>query len=94
MKRPPRGFEGVEDAEIAAFDLRYFPHDQHDRFVNSVTSGKNAMPPWGQLLQLAAQLQQLDAGVILGDHHAKLWPARGAHHHFQSDIAIDAFFGS
>jgi len=25
----------------AAFDLRQFPPDQHDRFVNSVTRGKN-----------------------------------------------------
>ena len=32
------------------FDLRTFPPDQHSRFVNSVTNGKNAMPPWrGQL---------------------------------------------
>jgi len=29
-----------------AFDLRTFPHDQHSRFVNSVTNGKNSMPPW------------------------------------------------
>jgi hypothetical protein len=28
----------------SASDLRTFPHDQHDRFVNSVTSGKNGMP--------------------------------------------------
>jgi mono/diheme cytochrome c family protein len=32
------------------FNLRTFPPDQHDRFINSVTNGKNAMPPWrGQL---------------------------------------------
>jgi mono/diheme cytochrome c family protein len=32
------------------FDLRRFPPDQHDRFIRSVTNGKNAMPPWrGQL---------------------------------------------
>ncbi|MGB4344824.1 MAG: cytochrome c [Burkholderiaceae bacterium] len=29
-----------------AFDLRTFPQDQHARFVNSVTNGKRAMPPW------------------------------------------------
>jgi mono/diheme cytochrome c family protein len=34
-----------------AADLRKFPHDQHDRFVNSVTKGKNQMPPWGGLLK-------------------------------------------
>ena len=33
-----------------AFDLRKFPHDQKGRFVNSVTKGKNNMPPWGSLL--------------------------------------------
>jgi cytochrome c5 len=31
----------------AAFNLRKFPPDQHDRFINSVTRGKNQMPPWG-----------------------------------------------
>ncbi len=32
------------------FNLKTFPPDQHSRFVNSVTNGKNAMPPWrGQL---------------------------------------------
>jgi cytochrome c55X len=34
-----------------AFDLRTFPHNDKNRFVNSVTSGKNnRMPPWGDLL--------------------------------------------
>jgi mono/diheme cytochrome c family protein len=32
------------------FDLKTFPPDQRARFLNSVTNGKNAMPPWrGQL---------------------------------------------
>jgi mono/diheme cytochrome c family protein len=35
----------------AAFDLRKFPADQKARFVNSVTRGLNAMPPWGDLLK-------------------------------------------
>ena len=34
-----------------AFDLRRFPRDQRERFVNSVTKGKNQMPPWGDLLK-------------------------------------------
>ena len=34
-----------------ASDLRKFPHDQRERFVNSVTRGKNQMPPWGDLLK-------------------------------------------
>jgi cytochrome c55X len=34
-----------------SFDLRTFPHDDKNRFVNSVTNGKNnRMPPWGDLL--------------------------------------------
>jgi mono/diheme cytochrome c family protein len=35
----------------SAFNLRNFPHDQHDRFVNSVARGKNQMPPWGDMLK-------------------------------------------
>jgi len=33
-----------------AFDLRDFPSIQKQRFVESVTKGKNSMPPWGGLL--------------------------------------------
>lgn len=32
------------------YDLRKFPHDQKDRFINSVTKGKRQMPPWGHIL--------------------------------------------
>jgi mono/diheme cytochrome c family protein len=35
----------------SAFDLRTFPRDQCERFFNSVTRGKNSMPPWGDLLK-------------------------------------------
>ena len=34
-----------------AFDLRKFPPDQRERFVTSVTKGKNQMPPWGDVLK-------------------------------------------
>ena len=34
-----------------AFDLREFPHDARERFVTSVTRGKNQMPPWGGMLK-------------------------------------------
>lgn len=34
-----------------ASDLRRFPHDQRERFINTVTRGKNQMPPWGGLLK-------------------------------------------
>src|SRR5262245_15975819 len=40
--------ERMENPEL--FNLRKFPHDQRSRFINSVTDGKNQMPPWrGQL---------------------------------------------
>ncbi len=33
------------------YDLRQFPHDQKERFVQSVTKGKNGrMPRWSDLL--------------------------------------------
>jgi mono/diheme cytochrome c family protein len=33
-----------------SFDLRRFPHDDRDRFFNSVRNGKRAMPPWKDVL--------------------------------------------
>ena len=33
-----------------SFDLRKFPEGQRDRFINSVTNGKNNMPPHGSVL--------------------------------------------
>jgi mono/diheme cytochrome c family protein len=30
----------------SSFDLRTFPADRHDRFINSVMNGKGAMPAW------------------------------------------------
>jgi mono/diheme cytochrome c family protein len=35
----------------SAFDLRTFPADQKGRFMNSVLKGRNAMPPWADLLK-------------------------------------------
>lgn len=32
-------------------DLRKFPRAQRERFVSSVSKGKNSMPPWGDLLK-------------------------------------------
>jgi mono/diheme cytochrome c family protein len=49
-----------------AFDLRQFPHDQRDRFISSVTHGKNQMPPWGDLLK-PEELDALWAYVTGGD---------------------------
>lgn len=50
----------------SAFDLRTFPSDQHDRFVSSVTRGKNQMPPWGDLLD-AEEIESLWAYVMAGE---------------------------
>ena len=50
----------------SAFDLRKFPPGEHDRFVRSVTSGKNQMPPWGDLLN-AAEIEALWAYVSAGE---------------------------
>ena len=50
----------------SAFNLRNFPHDQHDRFVSSVARGKNQMPPWGDMLR-ADEIEALWAYVIAGE---------------------------
>ncbi len=49
-----------------SFDLRTFPPDQHARFVNSVTKGKNNMPPWGDLFP-ADDIEALWAYVMAGE---------------------------
>jgi mono/diheme cytochrome c family protein len=55
----------MQDPE-AASDLRKFPREQHERFVNSVTRGKNQMPPWGDLLKLQ-EVEALWAYVVAGE---------------------------
>jgi mono/diheme cytochrome c family protein len=50
----------------SAFDLRKFSRDQHDRFVASVTRGKNQMPPWGDLLS-PEEVEALWAYVVAGE---------------------------
>jgi mono/diheme cytochrome c family protein len=49
-----------------AFDLRAFPPDEHARFVSSVSKGKNAMPPWGDLLK-PDDIESLWAYVMAGE---------------------------
>jgi mono/diheme cytochrome c family protein len=49
-----------------AFNLKTFPHDQRDRFVGSVTRGKNQMPPWGDLLK-GEDIDALWAYVVAGE---------------------------
>ena len=55
------------DMDIGAFDLRYFPRDDHDRFVSSVTGGKNTMPAWGGVIS-PADIEALWAYVCTGDN--------------------------
>ena len=54
----------MQDPE-SAFDLRKFPRNAHDRFVNSVTHGKNQMPPWGDMLK-ADEIEALWVYVLTG----------------------------
>lgn len=49
-----------------AFDLRKFPIDQRERFVTSVSKGKNAMPPWGDVLK-AEEIEALWLYVTTGE---------------------------
>jgi len=46
-------------------DLRKFPRDQRERFLTSVSKGKNSMPPWGDLLK-ADEIEALWAYVATG----------------------------
>ncbi|HEY9359444.1 MAG TPA: cytochrome c [Xanthobacteraceae bacterium] len=50
----------------AAFNLRKFPPDQHERFINAVSRGKNQMPPWGDFFK-PEQLEALWAYVMAGE---------------------------
>ena len=48
------------------FNLKAFPPDQHSRFVNSVTNGKNAMPPWRTVLK-PEDIEALWSYVVAGE---------------------------
>ena len=48
------------------FDLKTFPPKQRPRFMNSVTNGKNSMPPWRNVLS-QEQIGNLFAYVIAGE---------------------------
>ena len=47
-------------------DLRKFPRDKPARFVDSVSNGMRAMPPWGDVLK-ADEIQALWAYVVAGE---------------------------
>ena len=48
-----------------AADLKKFPRGERERFINSVTRGKNQMPPWGDLLK-PEEVEALWAYVAAG----------------------------
>jgi mono/diheme cytochrome c family protein len=47
-------------------DLRKFPPDEKNRFVTSVTKGKNQMPPFGALFK-AEEIEALWAYIMAGE---------------------------
>jgi mono/diheme cytochrome c family protein len=61
------GFNMVNPGTVT-YDLRRFPHDQKERFVNSVIMGKGGiMPPWGDAMNLD-EIDALWAYVLTGGH--------------------------
>ena len=58
----------------AAFNLRKFPPDQREHFVNAVTRGKNQMPPWGDFFK-PEQLEALWAYVMAGEREPLFLPS-------------------
>jgi mono/diheme cytochrome c family protein len=58
------GVDMVNPGNVS-FDLRKFPHDDKARFLNSVTHGKNAMPPWGDILH-PDEFEALWAYILTG----------------------------
>lgn len=49
-----------------AINLKEFPHDAHDRFVDSVTYGKNNMPSWEDVLK-PDDIEALWSYVVAGE---------------------------
>lgn len=47
-------------------DLATFPRDNPKRFIESVTNGTRAMPPWGDVLK-PDEIQALWAYVVAGE---------------------------
>jgi mono/diheme cytochrome c family protein len=54
----------MANPEVPA-DLRKFPREDRERFVSTVTRGKNQMPPWGDLLK-PDEIEALWAYVAAG----------------------------
>jgi mono/diheme cytochrome c family protein len=58
--------EHMVDPGGGFFDLRTFPPEQKARFVNSVSNGKNNMPPWRGVLK-PEDIDSLFAYVVAGE---------------------------
>jgi mono/diheme cytochrome c family protein len=58
------GVDMVEPGD-GFFDLRTFPPEQQSRFMNSVSNGKNSMPPWRAVLS-PEDIANLFAYVVSG----------------------------
>lgn len=59
------GFNMVSAGNVT-YDLRTFPHDEKQRFLESVVNGKdNLMPPWGDFLSLD-EINDIWAYVLTG----------------------------
>ena len=56
---------GMVEPGESFFDLRTFPSDQRSRFFDSVSNGKNSMPPWRSILS-EADIANLFAYVASG----------------------------
>ena len=56
--------ERMENPEL--FDLKKFPPGERARFINSVTNGKNQMPPWRGQLQ-PEEIEALWSYVVAGE---------------------------
>ena len=56
---------GMKNPEWA-IDLATIPKDDRMRFIQSVTSGKNGMPPWGDVLK-PADVEALWAYFLTGE---------------------------
>ncbi len=54
---------GMVDPGDGFYDLRTFPADERGRFIESVSNGKNSMPPWRAVLS-PEEIESLFAYVI------------------------------
>jgi mono/diheme cytochrome c family protein len=56
----------MRNPQWAPVDLRKFPRDARNRFIDTVTNGKRTMPAWDDALE-PAQIEALWAYVMAGE---------------------------